>query len=120
MPARLPRYGDPVLVPEGEHVAIIAGWVTTEVGRQPFTVYGLMRTADSTSPVAAPAVGASLAAFVIVYATVFSTGIFYMLRLMGAPPSAADIGKADEAPSRAAGLMPGPALEPPAGQGRAP
>ena len=49
-----------VMAPSG-FVAVIAGWVTTEVGRQPFTVYGLLRTADSVSPLAAPAVGASLA-----------------------------------------------------------
>ena len=38
-------------------IAVLAGWFTTEVGRQPFTVYGLLRTADSASPLAAPAVG---------------------------------------------------------------
>src|SRR5690606_16815857 len=48
-------------------VAVIAGWVTTEVGRQPYTVYGLLRTADSVSPLDAPAVATSLIAFVIVY-----------------------------------------------------
>ena len=41
-------------------VAVLAGWITTEVGRQPYTVYGLLRTADSISPIAAPAVAASL------------------------------------------------------------
>ena len=53
-------------------VAVLAGWITTEVGRQPFTVYGLLRTADSASPLAAPAVGSSLIAFVIVYFAVFA------------------------------------------------
>ncbi|MBS0477231.1 MAG: cytochrome ubiquinol oxidase subunit I, partial [Proteobacteria bacterium] len=48
-------------------VAVIAGWVTTEVGRQPFTVYHLLRTADSVAPIAAPAVATSLLAFVVVY-----------------------------------------------------
>ena len=43
-------------------VAVIAGWVTTEVGRQPYTVYGLLRTADSVSPLDAPAVATSLIA----------------------------------------------------------
>ena len=65
-------------------VAVIAGWVTTEVGRQPFTVYGLLRTADSVSPLAAPAVAASLVAFVIVYFAVFGIGIWYILKLMHA------------------------------------
>lgn len=63
-------------------VAVLAGWITTEVGRQPWTIYGLMRTADSASPVAAPAVAASLIAFVIVYFAVFGFGVWYILRLM--------------------------------------
>jgi len=63
-------------------VAVLAGWITTEVGRQPYTVYGLLRTVDSVSPLAAPAVGASLTAFIVVYTTVFGIGIFYILRLM--------------------------------------
>jgi cytochrome d ubiquinol oxidase subunit I len=63
-------------------VAVLAGWVTTEVGRQPFTVYGLLRTSDSLSPIAAPAVAVSLIAFIIVYFFVFGAGTFYILRMM--------------------------------------
>src|SRR5690606_22509352 len=59
-----------VMGPSG-FVAVIAGWVTTEVGRQPYTVYNLLRTADSVAPLDAPAVATSLLAFVIVYFTVF-------------------------------------------------
>ena len=55
-------------------IAVLAGWITTETGRQPFTVYGLLRTTESASPLAPPAVGSSLLAFVIVYFAVFSTG----------------------------------------------
>src|SRR5207253_1179551 len=66
-------------------IAVLAGWITTETGRQPFTVYGLLRTADSASPLAAPAVGSSLLAFVIVYFAVFAAGIIYILRLLSAP-----------------------------------
>lgn len=55
-------------------VAVLAGWITTEVGRQPFTVYGLLRTSDSLAPVAAPAVAASLVAFIVVYFFVFGAG----------------------------------------------
>jgi hypothetical protein len=55
-------------------VALVSGWFTTEVGRQPYTIYGLLRTADSVSPIASPAVGASLVAFVVVYLTVFGAG----------------------------------------------
>ena len=62
-----------VMGPAG-FMAVIAGWMTTEVGRQPFTIYGLLRTADSVSPLAAPAVAASLIAFVLVYFAVFGMG----------------------------------------------
>jgi cytochrome d ubiquinol oxidase subunit I len=89
-------------------VALLAGWVTTEVGRQPWTVYGLLRTADSASPIQAPAVAASLTAFVVVYFAVFGAGVFYLLRLMRRPPEApSDIGELG--PTRAAGITPGPA-----------
>lgn len=67
-------------------VAVLAGWVTTEVGRQPWTVYGVLRTSDSLAPVSAPAVAASLIAFIIVYFFVFGAGTFYILRLMGKTP----------------------------------
>lgn len=68
-------------------LAVLAGWITTEVGRQPFTVYGLLRTADSVSPVDASAVSASLLAFVITYLCVFGAGFFYLVRLMRKSPS---------------------------------
>ncbi|MGO4914669.1 cytochrome ubiquinol oxidase subunit I [Pseudogemmobacter sp. W21_MBD1_M6] len=73
-------------------VAVLAGWITTEVGRQPYTVYGLLRTSDSLSPVAAPAVAASLIAFIIVYFFVFGAGTFYILRMMGKVPGTARLG----------------------------
>lgn len=86
-------------------VAVLAGWYTTETGRQPFTVYGLLTTGDSLSPVAAPAVGASLIAFIIVYFVVFGAGIFYILRLMRRPPDAGDV-QLDQGLTRAAGITP--------------
>ncbi|PIW26792.1 MAG: cytochrome ubiquinol oxidase subunit I [Rhodospirillales bacterium CG15_BIG_FIL_POST_REV_8_21_14_020_66_15] len=95
------------MTPSG-FVAVIAGWITTEVGRQPWTVYGLLRTAESVSPIEAAAVGSSLTAFVAVYFAVFGAGVFYILRLMARPPGAGieyGIG-----PTRAAGIMPGPAV----------
>jgi cytochrome d ubiquinol oxidase subunit I len=88
-------------------IAVLAGWITTESGRQPFTVYGLLRTADSVSPIAAPAVGASLIAFVVVYFTVFAAGVFYILRLMNAPPHAGESAAVAEGPIRTAGVTPG-------------
>jgi cytochrome bd ubiquinol oxidase subunit I len=70
-------------------VAVIAGWTVAEVGRQPWTVYGLLRTADSVSPVSAGQVSASLIAFLVVYALVFSVGALYILRLIGEGPASA-------------------------------
>jgi cytochrome d ubiquinol oxidase subunit I len=67
-------------------IAVIAGWVTTEVGRQPYTVYGQLLTVDSQSPLAAPAVATSLVVFVVVYFTVFGAGTGYLLKMMGRPP----------------------------------
>jgi cytochrome bd ubiquinol oxidase subunit I len=86
-------------------VAVIAGWVTTEVGRQPYTVYGVLRTADSVAPLAAPAVAASLTAFVIVYFAVFGIGTWYILKLMSHPPHRHEPDLAD-APIRTAGITP--------------
>jgi cytochrome d ubiquinol oxidase subunit I len=88
-------------------IAVLAGWITTESGRQPYTVYGLLRTADSVSPIAAPAVGGSLIAFVVVYFTVFAAGVFYILRLMNEPPHAGETEKVTEGPTRTAGVTPG-------------
>lgn len=92
-------------------VAVLAGWYTTEVGRQPYTVYGLMRTAESLSPVDAPAVGASLMAFVIVYFLVFGAGVFYLFRLFRRPPVLNEDHELDRGPHRSAGINPGPAQE---------
>jgi cytochrome d ubiquinol oxidase subunit I len=98
-----------VMGPSG-FVAVIAGWVTTEVGRQPYTVYGLLRTTESVSPLQAPAVASSLIAFIVVYFIVFSAGITYVLRLMAAPPRAAETGPEAGGPQRAAGITSAPAV----------
>ena len=93
-------------------VAVLAGWVTTEVGRQPFTVYNFLTTAESVSPLAAPAVGASLLTFIVVYFIVFGLGTLYILRLMNQDVQStalpADNG---EGPIRTAGITPGPAMK---------
>jgi cytochrome d ubiquinol oxidase subunit I len=96
---------------------VIAGWVTTEVGRQPYTVYGLLRTAQSVSPLHVPAVATSLLAFIAVYFIVFGAGIIYVLHLMASPPHAAESGPRPE-PQRAAGITPAPAVA--SGEGSAP
>ena len=76
-------------------VAVLAGWVTTEVGRQPFTVYGLLRTADSLAPIDAPAVAVSLTAFIIVYFFVFGAGTYYILSMMNKPATTSHLGLKD-------------------------
>ena len=86
-------------------VAVLAGWVTTEVGHQPWTIYGLMRTAGSASPLAAPAVAASLVAFVLIYFSVFGAGIVYILKLMGKPPESHE-SPLPNMPVRSAGTTP--------------
>ena len=82
-------------------VAVLAGWVTTEVGRQPFTVYGLLRTSDSLAPIDAPAVAVSLIAFIIVYFFVFGAGTYYILRLMNKLPASSGVDM-DDGPIRTA------------------
>jgi cytochrome bd ubiquinol oxidase subunit I len=71
-------------------IALLAGWITTEVGRQPWVVYGVLRTADAVSPLSSQQVGTSLLVFVIVYFLVFGTGVYYMLKLMAKGPDVDD------------------------------
>ncbi len=94
-----------VLMAPSGFLAVLCGWITTEVGRQPFTVYGLLRTSDSAAPLQAQAVGASLMAFIVVYFLVFGSGTFYVMRLMSKRPK--DRIDIDEiGPTRAAGITP--------------
>jgi cytochrome d ubiquinol oxidase subunit I len=67
-------------------VAVLAGWVVTESGRQPWIAYGLMRTADAASPVPAASIATTLALFVLVYGVVFAMGIYYINRLISHGP----------------------------------
>lgn len=97
-----------VMGPSG-FVAVIAGWITTEVGRQPYTVYGQLLTAQSHSPLGAPAIAVSLAAFVIVYFAVFGAGFWYLLHLMHRPPQAGEAA-APNMPVRTAGTTPAAGL----------
>jgi len=69
-------------------IALLAGWVTTEAGRQPWVVYGLLRTAQAASPVSRQQVSVSLMIFVVVYLLVFGTGIYYLLKLLRKGPHA--------------------------------
>jgi cytochrome d ubiquinol oxidase subunit I len=93
-----------VMGPSG-FLAVLCGWITTEVGRQPYTVYGLLRTDESAAPLQADAVGASLMAFIVVYFLVFGSGTIYVLNLMvSRPKDKIDI---DEiGPTRTSGITP--------------
>jgi cytochrome d ubiquinol oxidase subunit I len=93
-----------VMGPSG-FIAVIAGWVTTEVGRQPYTIYHLLRTSASVSAIAAPGVGSSLAVFVLVYFFSFGFGAYYILKLMSQPPSPHET-LPTQLSIRSAGIMP--------------
>jgi cytochrome d ubiquinol oxidase subunit I len=73
-------------------IAVIAGWITTEVGRQPWTVYGVLRTADSVSPSLTGAnVAWSLVFYIVVYLIMFPTGIAFMASLVRRGPQQAEL-----------------------------
>jgi cytochrome bd ubiquinol oxidase subunit I len=90
-------------------VCILAGWTTTEVGRQPWTVYGQLRTAESVSPVTLPMVAFSCALILVIYTVIFGIGIRYLLAMMAYPPSLFEPPPANEPPQRTQGITPGPA-----------
>ena len=93
-----------IMGPSG-FVAVISGWIVTEVGRQPYTVYGLLRTADSMSPIDAPAVAISLIAFIVIYFTLFGAGFHYIFRQMKKPPMISEAVLSSQLPTRAAGFV---------------
>lgn len=80
-----------VMAPSGM-LAMLCGWVVTEVGRQPFTVYGLLRTAHSTSPLSLPMVVSSSVAILVLYPLVFGLGLFLLLRVLRRLPHARERG----------------------------
>jgi cytochrome d ubiquinol oxidase subunit I len=67
--------------------AILFGWATTEIGRQPWVVYGVMRTSEAVSPHGAAPVALTLAMFVVVYLTVFGAGTWYGLKIIAKGPA---------------------------------
>ncbi|MBL8668572.1 MAG: cytochrome ubiquinol oxidase subunit I [Rhodospirillales bacterium] len=94
-------------------IAVLTGWFTAEVGRQPWVVFGLLRTADAVTPsLGAAEVWASLLAYIAVYTLIFSAGTFYIYRLMREGPAAAKApasGVSALRPLAAAGPSPSPA-----------
>ncbi len=80
------------------YIALQAGWIVTEVGRQPWIVYGLMRTKDAVSPIATSQVAISLAAFILVYSSLGAVA-FYLIGKQarrGPEPLAAAAGQGQE------------------------
>jgi cytochrome d ubiquinol oxidase subunit I len=67
-------------------IAILAGWFTTEIGRQPWVVYGLQRTSAAVSAHGAMHMSISLIVFILVYTSVFGVGYLYMLQLIKKGP----------------------------------
>ena len=92
-----------IAAPSG-FIAVLAGWISAEVGRQPWVVYGVLRTADAVSPVPAGSVATSLLFFMVVYAIVFSAGALYILRLISKGPDS------DEDPPKQTSEPPGSPL----------
>jgi cytochrome d ubiquinol oxidase subunit I len=71
-------------------IAIVAGWLTTEIGRQPWVVYGVMQTKDAVSNHSALELSITLIVFIVMYVAVFGTGISYMLKLAAKGPQSYD------------------------------
>ncbi len=67
-------------------IAMLAGWFTTEIGRQPWVVYGVLRTRDAVSPHSTLQMTFSLIAFIVIYASVFGIGYVYLIRLIKKGP----------------------------------
>ena len=67
--------------------AVLAGWIVTEIGRQPYVVYGVIRTAKSASPVIGSQLVLSLFAFIFTYVFVFGAGSYYIIRLIRKGPN---------------------------------
>lgn len=76
-----------ILMGPSGFIALLGGWFVTEIGRQPFTAYGVLRTSESISPVIAEQVALSLAAFVVVYSILFTTGVYYMFKIFRKGPA---------------------------------
>ncbi len=94
-------------------IAVIAGWIVTESGRQPWIAQGILRTADAISPVPATSILGTLVLFVVCYGIVFSMGIYYINRLIAQGPQGRALEHATGLPNRpiaAAGAAAGDAM----------
>ncbi|WP_407353118.1 cytochrome ubiquinol oxidase subunit I [Luteimonas sp. R10] len=99
-------------------VAVVAGWIVVEIGRQPYVIYGLLRTADAVSDIGAGSVVASLTAFVVAYAVVFGAGGGYIAKMVRTGPQ-----HVEDSPDTEGGektpMRPISAADEPMGEGRA-
>ena len=77
------------MTPSG-FIALLAGWFVTEVGRQPYTAYGVIRTSESVSPVLGEHVALSLLAFIVVYTALFGAASYYIIKLIRKGPAIID------------------------------
>lgn len=93
------QWASVAIAPAG-FVALLAGWVVTESGRQPYTVYGLLKTADSLSPVPRELVAASSLGLLLAYAGVFGFGMFCLFRTLRRAPAYGEQGPASELAER--------------------
>ena len=87
-------------------IAILAGWFTTEIGRQPYVVYGVMRTRDALSPVTGEQVAISLALYIVSYSLVFSAGVYYMFKTIRRGPMSGTWAKTFDAPAHSRLFLP--------------
>jgi len=92
-------------------VAILAGWLTTESGRQPYVAYGILRTEQALSPVSAATVATSLTLFVLVYCVLFSIGIYYIQRLIWRGPKGEAVALPEGLPNRPLSVADAPTRE---------
>ncbi|HHA2432124.1 TPA: cytochrome ubiquinol oxidase subunit I [Stenotrophomonas maltophilia] len=99
-------FGSPLLLrvwnwmlPSG-FIALVAGWFVTEMGRQPWIVYGVLRTADAVGPQTAWMTALSLAVYIAGYAFVFGWGIWYLVKILRHGPRAHDAGPSLEGGDR--------------------
>lgn len=90
-PAQRNLYLAWALMAGGAYLAVLMGWITREVGRQPWLAYGLIRTGDGHSPLVAGEVWISLAGFIAAYAILFSLFLFFMAKLIRKGPDLAEL-----------------------------
>jgi cytochrome d ubiquinol oxidase subunit I len=93
------QYWCMAMTPAG-FIAVLAGWFVTEVGRQPYVVYGVLRTDQAMSPVLGTPVAISLFAFILTYVFVFGAGSYYILRLIGKGPDGGERAYGDHGVSK--------------------